>query len=130
MNTNEQREPCECEAPGLFRSGVPGILAVVDECGKILSAVERCDTCERYATDDEARAVLLSTLARERVRALAARYVPANEREQETAAAIVAAQVPDVRRADAESWALALFRERDEAQARTLRRAGFLRGTE
>lgn len=62
---------------------------------------------------------------RERVRAIAARYVPTTDNEQETAAAIVAAQVPNIRRADAVSWALALFRERDEAQARALRRAGF-----
>lgn len=62
---------------------------------------------------------------RERVRALAARYVPTNTNEQESAAAVVAAQVPDVRRADAISWALAVFKERDEAQARALRAAGF-----
>lgn len=62
---------------------------------------------------------------RERVRALAARYVPTTDNEQERAAAVVAAQVPDVPRVDAESWALALFRERDEERARALRRAGF-----
>jgi hypothetical protein len=49
-------EPCECEQPGYFTSGVPGILAHVEN-GFVApgGAVERCDQCERFSSDDEAR---------------------------------------------------------------------------
>ena len=47
---------CDCEKPGHFRSGVPGILAHVEN-GRLAtdSKVERCDACERFATDQAAR---------------------------------------------------------------------------
>ena len=57
------RPKCECEKPGYFRSGIPGILAHV-EAGKLLSKVERCDLCKRFATDETAREYLLSKLSR------------------------------------------------------------------
>jgi hypothetical protein len=47
-----RRPQCECEAPGLFRSGVPGILAhVVD--GRLVpgAPVECCPRCRRYPSD-------------------------------------------------------------------------------
>lgn len=45
-------EPCECELPGYFYSGVPGILARVEQ-GRLAAGakVERCDLCQRYAND-------------------------------------------------------------------------------
>ncbi|QDU74658.1 hypothetical protein Pan97_16700 [Bremerella volcania] len=48
-------EPCECEQPGYFQCGVPGILAHL-EGGKLESgsAVERCDLCQRYPSDEAA----------------------------------------------------------------------------
>ena len=59
MTTSD--EPCECESEGFYCSGVPGILAHV-EGGKVpsheVSAVERCDQCERFASDADAIAEL------------------------------------------------------------------------
>jgi hypothetical protein len=51
------QERCECELPGYFNSGVPGILAHLEEDGNLApdAAVERCDLCERYPTDEAAR---------------------------------------------------------------------------
>ncbi|MFH1265217.1 MAG: hypothetical protein ABIK89_05775 [Planctomycetota bacterium] len=48
----EEDEPCECEKPGYFCSGVPGILAHV-ESGRLAQGgkVERCDLCQRYPSD-------------------------------------------------------------------------------
>lgn len=48
-------EPCVCQQPGDFCSGVPGILAQMKD-GKLASetSVERCDVCERYPSDDAA----------------------------------------------------------------------------
>ena len=42
-------QPCECELPGYFTSGVPGILARVEQ-GRLVAgaAVERCDLCQRF----------------------------------------------------------------------------------
>jgi hypothetical protein len=47
--------PCECEQPGTFHSGVPGILARMEQ-GKLApdANVERCDLCERYPDDEAA----------------------------------------------------------------------------
>ncbi|MBN2579378.1 MAG: hypothetical protein JXB10_10335 [Pirellulales bacterium] len=47
---------CECEAPGRFCSGVPGILARVRKNGKLAAGakVERCDLCRRYPSDTAA----------------------------------------------------------------------------
>lgn len=52
--------PCDCELPGEFNSGVPGILAYVHD-GKLdrESTVERCDICERYESDEAARGKLV-----------------------------------------------------------------------
>jgi len=46
---------CECEEPGYFCSGVPGILARVEN-GKLVpgTEVERCDLCRRYPSDEAA----------------------------------------------------------------------------
>jgi hypothetical protein len=47
--------PCDCELPGTFCSGVPGILARIEN-GRLVpgTEVERCDACERYPTDQAA----------------------------------------------------------------------------
>jgi hypothetical protein len=53
----DESEPCECEAPDQpFYCGVPGILAHVEN-GRVVpdTRVERCDACERFASDDAAR---------------------------------------------------------------------------
>lgn len=52
----QARDPCECEQPGHFYSGVPGILANIED-GKLAAdaKVERCDVCSRYPSDDAAR---------------------------------------------------------------------------
>ena len=46
---------CECEQPGYFCSGVPGILARVEN-GRLVEGakVERCDLCCRYPSDKAA----------------------------------------------------------------------------
>ena len=50
---------CDCELPGLFRTGVPGILARVEN-GRLVpgAKVERCDLCQRYPSDEAALARL------------------------------------------------------------------------
>ena len=46
------REPCDCELPGEFHTGVPGILAVMEDGqGAPQAVVERCDQCCRFETD-------------------------------------------------------------------------------
>ena len=59
MFWNPSPTPCECELPGQFNSGVPGILADVT-CGRVREGghVERCDICQRYDSDEAARAKL------------------------------------------------------------------------
>ena len=50
-----QPEPCDCQLPGEFCSGVPGILAKVENCRLVLGGkVERCDLCQRYPSDQAA----------------------------------------------------------------------------
>ncbi|HEY3963624.1 MAG TPA: hypothetical protein VGM05_03640 [Planctomycetaceae bacterium] len=46
---------CECEQPGYFYSGVPGIIARMED-GRLAegATVERCDLCQRYRSDAEA----------------------------------------------------------------------------
>jgi hypothetical protein len=46
---------CDCEQPGQFCSGVPGILAHVEN-GRVApnTDVERCDLCKRYPSDEAA----------------------------------------------------------------------------
>ncbi len=50
---------CDCERPGYFYSGVPGILARIEN-GRLVAggAVERCDLCDRYPSDEAALAQL------------------------------------------------------------------------
>ena len=50
---------CDCEFPGFFYSGVPGILAHIER-GHLAAGnkVERCDLCQRYPTDQDALARL------------------------------------------------------------------------
>ena len=49
-------EPCDCEAPGFFHAGVPGILAHLRQ-GRVApgALVERCDICRRFVSDEEAK---------------------------------------------------------------------------
>ncbi len=53
-------QPCECDKPGYFHCGIPGILAHFEN-GRLApgAGVERCDLCERYPTDDTARQKLI-----------------------------------------------------------------------
>ncbi len=55
----EDQESCDCEAPGFFHAGVPGILAHLQQ-GRVApgALVERCDMCLRFASDEEAIARL------------------------------------------------------------------------
>lgn len=50
---------CEACGEGYWASGVPGVLAHV-EAGVVFSDAERCDACERFASDDAARDELLA----------------------------------------------------------------------
>ncbi len=52
-------DACDCEASGFFHTGVPGILAHLQD-GRVApgALVERCDMCERFASDAEAIAKL------------------------------------------------------------------------
>ena len=53
-------QPCACEEPGYFCSGIPGILAHLENGGLAPGAkVERCDQCERYPSDTAAWAKLV-----------------------------------------------------------------------
>jgi hypothetical protein len=51
---------CDCELPGPFSCGVPGVLAWLEN-GRVApdARVERCDECERFASDEDARAKLV-----------------------------------------------------------------------
>ena len=52
---DETDQPCECELPGHFCSGLPGILAHLENGQLAADAkVERCDLCQRYASDEAA----------------------------------------------------------------------------
>lgn len=50
---------CDCEQPGYFHSGVPGILARIEN-GRVAegATIERCDLCQRFRSDAAARARL------------------------------------------------------------------------
>ncbi|MBX3436986.1 MAG: hypothetical protein KF861_05815 [Planctomycetaceae bacterium] len=56
----EQYRLCACMEPGYFRSGVPGVIAHLDN-GRLApgAKVERCDHCRRYPDDDAARRKLV-----------------------------------------------------------------------
>jgi hypothetical protein len=49
------RYRCDCEEPGFFCSGVPGIVAHLEN-GRLPAGakVERCDLCRRYDSDEAA----------------------------------------------------------------------------
>lgn len=53
--------PCDCELPGVFNSGVPGILARLED-GRIAREVERCDLCQCYPSDEAAGRTLREIL--------------------------------------------------------------------
>ena len=50
---------CECELPGPFHTGEPGVLAAMER-GRLApdAVVERCDQCRRFPTDAAAHARL------------------------------------------------------------------------
>jgi hypothetical protein len=52
---DHNRYRCECELPGHFCCGVPGILAHLEN-GHLSegASVERCDLCRRYPSDEAA----------------------------------------------------------------------------
>jgi hypothetical protein len=52
---DHNRYRCKCEMPGFFSSGVPGILAHLEN-GRLPAGakVERCDLCRRYDSDEAA----------------------------------------------------------------------------
>jgi hypothetical protein len=54
------REPCDCELPGYFHTGVPGVLAAMED-GLVAprAIVERCDQCCRFESDAAALARLV-----------------------------------------------------------------------
>jgi len=59
MSDHVDAEGCECEKAGDFHSGVPGILAPMEEGRVVLnSRVERCDFCRRFPSDAAAEAKL------------------------------------------------------------------------
>jgi hypothetical protein len=53
---DEDDSRCDCEFPGYFYSGVPGVIARVEN-GRLAegASVERCDLCRRYPSDAAAR---------------------------------------------------------------------------
>jgi hypothetical protein len=53
---------CDCQSPGIFNPGLPGVVAFVKD-GAVRSKVERCDLCERYASDEQAAGALREFLA-------------------------------------------------------------------
>ena len=59
LQDGDATSSCECEQPGYFYSGVPGIIARVEN-GRLAegASVERCDLCQRYASDEAALAKL------------------------------------------------------------------------
>ena len=52
---DEDHDRCECEKPGFFCSGIPGILAHMED-GRLAEGakVNRCDLCQRYPSDEAA----------------------------------------------------------------------------
>ena len=60
---NDSDTLCDCELPGVFCSGVPGVIARMEQ-GRLApnATVERCDLCQRYATDVAARQRLIALL--------------------------------------------------------------------
>jgi hypothetical protein len=52
---DDEEGPCDCELPGQFYSGVPGIIAQMED-GRLTpdAKVQRCDACELYESDEAA----------------------------------------------------------------------------
>ena len=52
---DEDHTRCECEKPGFFCSGIPGILAHMED-GRLAEGakVNRCDLCQRYPSVEAA----------------------------------------------------------------------------
>ena len=52
---DEDHDRCECEKPGFFCYGIPGILAHMEN-GRLAEGakVNRCDLCQRYPSDEAA----------------------------------------------------------------------------
>ena len=52
---SDQPAGCDCEAPGYYCSGVPGILAHLSS-GRLAAGaiVERCESCDRFSSDTAA----------------------------------------------------------------------------
>jgi hypothetical protein len=48
-------EACDCELPGAYCSGIPGVIAAMKN-GRLApgAAVERCDLCQRFPTEEAA----------------------------------------------------------------------------
>ena len=61
LNIRQHRSGvCKCELPGDFFSGVPGIIAQLKNARLVPGAkVERCDSCQRYESDEAARQKLI-----------------------------------------------------------------------
>ncbi len=58
-NNPATRKSCACQAPGYFNSNIPGVLAHAEQGFVAAKAnVERCDQCEIYPNDAEARTEL------------------------------------------------------------------------
>jgi hypothetical protein len=55
LKDEQEDDRCECQDPGFFHSGVPGILAHMEN-GRLAegAGVERCDLCQRYPSDEAA----------------------------------------------------------------------------
>lgn len=58
--TDDDDLRCECELPGFFCCGIPGILAHLER-GRVAQGakVERCDQCQRYESDEVAQQKLI-----------------------------------------------------------------------
>lgn len=56
----EGEATCDCQRPGYFCCGLPGILAHLED-GRLApdASVERCDQCRRYESDGAARQKLV-----------------------------------------------------------------------
>jgi len=53
MSNGSALSVCGCEEPGMFNCGIPGILVGAPQDNGC-RYVERCDTCERFESDDAA----------------------------------------------------------------------------
>ena len=56
---------CVCEERGYYNSGVPGIIAHVEHGQFLPEGVERCDACQRIASDEAALEILRACMQSE-----------------------------------------------------------------